>query len=164
MPEAGGRHNSEEARLDEFGRLSDAMDEEETKIEEGTDTSAEQLDRYLTAAATFHHWHALNPRPEMPGERESEGVWFVKYQRILNGTYQVEKANYALETAQYRKKEADEREIGILDPEEDEREKEKYRLWNAEDRTIAANWYRVTANCLEMPTARPAPTQENRQK
>lgn len=149
-------YNPKEAKLQEFGKLSDTMEKEETKIEDGTDTSAEQLDRYLAAAAAFYHWRAQNPEPEdSPTDRETRGVLYLKFQRALNGSYYKEKADFALETALNYKNATDRRRKHLQHEDIREDVREAFTAQNAESREVAANWFDVTANCLRMPTERP---------
>jgi hypothetical protein len=152
MGEHEGYNQAEEARLQEFGQLADAMDEAGHKIEKGRDTSAAQLDKYLSTSAAFYRWMTHNPDPDHPPEeRERNAEWYLRYQRVLNGSYQVEKANFALEEARLKKSHAEE---------QDEYSETSFMLERRAGRKIAANWFRTAANCLTMPEAKPTPPQD----
>src|SRR4051812_46346908 len=111
MGEHYGYSKAEEARLNEFGKLSGAMDEALDKIEEGEDTSAAQLDRYLSAASEYYRWLAHNPHPDHPlEERENSAQWHWRYSQLLSGSYHQEKANFALEQALLEKHHTDKRD------------------------------------------------------
>src|ERR1035438_9304514 len=93
------------------------------------------------------------PHPDLPGEREEGAKEYFRYSRILNGTYQQEKATFAFEEAQYCKKEADESREVLQEDFSDEHDPEAARAGIeaglAKYQQRAINWLRTTANCLE---------------
>lgn len=134
------------------------MHQEEVKIENGEDTSAEQLDRYLAAASKYHKWIAQNPAPEYPTEklaehREENTQVHWRYNRLLTGSYHHEKADFCHEQYLYYRWEAEKREVDI--PSGEQTLSAKSPALIAENRKKAANWLRTEANCLEMSEPRP---------
>ena len=142
----------------------DAMHTEEVKIEEGQDTSAEQLDRYLSATSEYYKWVAQNPAPEYPTEkraehREENTQTHWRYNQLLTGSYYHEKADFCHEQYLVNRGDAEEREADIASGKKTPSETTPALI--AQSRTKAANWLRTEANCLEMPDPRPpAPGQQ----
>jgi hypothetical protein len=142
------------------------MHQEEVRIENGEDTNAEQLDRYLAAASKYYKWVAQNPAPEYPTEklaehREENTQEHWRYNQLLTGSYHHEKADFCHEQYLHYRGEAEKREADIASGEQTLSAKNPALI--AENRKKAANWLRMEASCLEMPTARPQPSRHPEQ-
>jgi hypothetical protein len=154
-----------QAKAEEYRQLNEKQRVLREQIETGTETDAAHLDKFLEASATFYQWKTHHPASHhSANQREEDGVQFLRYQKLRRGTYQGEKTGFCLEMAQEKKEVADHEEKLLQEGHASiDREESTEIIGRA--RTFAANWLRTTANCLEMPTARPAPPpQENGQK
>jgi hypothetical protein len=174
------RHDQFEREQQELVRLTNKATEEQEKITDGVDTSAEQLDRHLRAEMQLYHWKAQHPRlpfsgtgENKPSAREENGIGYLKMQKLVSGSYHQEKAEYCAEQAQERLQKAEEaspqwwsnlteeeiRQIATGERTRADRDAENAafeRQLHAQTRKEAANWLRTQANCLEMPEGKPA--------
>jgi hypothetical protein len=125
------------------------------ELETGVHTEATHLDALLEASMNYHQWKAHHPSEYSPADRrESDGELFLKYRKILRGSYQQEKAGYCLEEAQYYRDTIAEEEKALQEKRKGMSEDDRREVIG-KAKVYGANWLRTAANCLEMPEARP---------
>src|SRR6266480_1814723 len=146
--------SKEATEAQEYGRLLDDTNVLRGQIENGISTDPQALDSYLVATTRFYHWSAQHPvRYPFPSTQEEDAESFLKYQKILDGTYQKEKAAFCIEEAQTHKETAEHYEKAdekvFYDGETKKALKE--HAFNQEQimsaRESAANWLDIGAAC-----------------
>jgi len=156
-------------RWNDIDRLTADARQAEEQIENGSDTSAAQLDRFLAAEASYLHWSAQHALPTEPWEgieteeREEKGVQYLQIQKVLTGSYYKEKADYCNQMYQFHRGKAEEGEEKISAGLENPDHTSRLEARIARSRMWAANWLRTEANCLTMPEARPHPREQQEQ-
>jgi hypothetical protein len=147
-----------QARHDEFARLLDNQSMLRTLIETGLNTTPSHLDAFLAASVAFAQFRTHHPMEHhSPNQRETDAERFLRYQKILRGSYQREKATYCMEEAQYYRETSNEEESLLQQPQDAQERDERVEIIQ-KARFYEANWLRTAANCLTMPMERPPTT------
>ncbi len=134
------------------------------QLELGGRTDPAHLDKFLEASAAFYQWKTHHSVPGQEPETtayysEAHAEQFLKLQKVRNGSYQNEKANYCLEEARVQQGIAVDGERQLQEtPEGEKRDELNEEIQYA--RRVATNYLLTAANCLNMQTERPSASEQ----